>query len=169
MRKTRMFLILGLALAAVAVFAAEISIDADRTLDFAAFKTYAWKGGDKASDPAVDAAIVADVEEQLAAKGLKKVDTAPDLTVHYHVKQRDDVKITDWDEGKFKLENRNVTEKWAKVGTLVVDLVHAKTGTVIWRAGASETLKTAALNQGFLDNLKKAVALMFTQYPPKKV
>ena len=62
------------------------------------------------------AAIVADVEEQLAVKGLKRVDTAPDLYVHYHVKQRDDVKITDWDEGKFKLENRKVTEKWAKVG-----------------------------------------------------
>lgn len=168
MRTIGRFLALGGLLAATMVFAAEISIDADRTQDFSAFKTYAWKGGDTASDPAVAAAIVADVDEQLAAKGMKKADTAPDLYVHYHVKQRDDVKITDWDEGKFKLENRKVTEKWAKVGTLVVDLVDAKTGMVIWRAGASETLKTAALSQDFLDGLKRTVALMFTQYPPKK-
>jgi hypothetical protein len=163
-----MFLILGLALAAVAALAAEISIDADRTLDYSAFKTYAWRGGDTAADPAVAAAIVAVVEEQLAAKGLHKVEMAPDLYVHYHVKQRDDVKITDWDEGKFKLENRKITEKWAKVGTLVIDLVDAKTGTVIWRAAASETLKTTVANQDFLDGLKRTVGIMLTQYPPKK-
>ena len=118
MRKTRMFLILGLALAAVAALAAEISIDADRTVDFSAFKTYAWKANDKASDPLVDQAIVADIEEQLAAKGLKKVEGPPDLFVQYHVILQKEAKLTDWDEGKFKFENRNITVQRLTVGTL---------------------------------------------------
>ncbi len=133
MRKTRMFLILGLALAAVAALAAEISIDADRTVDFSAFKTYAWKANDKASDPLVDQAIVADIEEQLAAKGLKKVEGPPDLFVQYHVILQKEAKLTDWDEGKFKFENRNITVQRLTVGTLLVDLVDAKTGAVVWR------------------------------------
>jgi len=168
MRTLGRFLALGGLLAATAIFAAEASIDADRSLDFSAYKTFAWKGGDTAADPAVASAIAAGVEEQLAAKGLKKTDTAPDLYIRYHVKQREDVKITDWDEGKFKLENRNITEKWAKVGTLAVDLVDAKTETVIWRAAVSETLKTAVATPDFLDMLKRTIAMMFSQYPPKK-
>ena len=168
MRTLGRILALGAVLVVTTVFAAEISIDADRTVEFAAFKTYAWKGGTPAADASVNSAIVAAVDEQLAAKGLKKAEEAPDLYVHYHVKQRADVKITDWDEGKFKLANRNITESWAKVGTLVVDLVDVKTGTVVWRAAASGTLKDEAPTPEFLAGLKRTVGLMFTQYPPKK-
>ena len=164
----RRLLALGALLVAAAVFAAEISIDADRTVDFTAFKTYAWKGGTPTADAALNADIVADIDEQLAAKGLKKVEKAPDLYVHYHAKQRDDVKITDWDEGKFKFANRNITESWAKVGTLAVDLVDPKTGTVLWRAAVTDTLKSKTVTPEFKEMLKRNIALMFTQYPPKK-
>ncbi len=168
MRTLTKMLVLGVALAAVAAVAAEISIDTDRSVDFSAFKTYAWKGGTPSPDAAVNAAIVGDIDEALAAKGLKKVDGTPDLYVHYHVKQQDDVKITDWDEGKFKLENRNITEKWAKVGTLVIDLVDAKTGVVVWRVAATETLKSAVVSPESLDTLKRIIGTMMSQYPPKK-
>lgn len=168
MRTLTKVLVLGAALVAVAALAAEISIDADKTVDHSAFKTYAWNGGTPSPDPAVNAAIVGDIDEQLAAKGLKKADGTPDLYVHYHVKQQDDVKVTDWDEGKFKLENRNITEKWAKVGTLVIDLVDAKTGAVVWRVAATETLKSAVVSPESLDNLKRIIGTMMSQYPPKK-
>jgi hypothetical protein len=54
------------------------------------------------------------------------------------------------------------------VGTLVVDLVDAKTGTVIWRAAATATLKAGVPSKDLLDGLKHTIGLMFTQYPPKK-
>jgi hypothetical protein len=168
MRTMTKVLVLGTALLAVAALAAEISIDADRTADFSAYKTYAWKGGTPAADAAVNAAVVEDIDELLAARGLQKTDATPDLYVHYHVKQHDDVKVTDWDEGKFKLENRNITEKWSKVGTLVIDLVDAKTGSIVWRAAATDSLKSSVLSQEFLDGLKRTIATMLGQYPPKK-
>jgi hypothetical protein len=168
MRTTIKLWMLGAALMAVATLAAEISIDADRTADFLAFKTYAWKGGTPSPDAQVNSAIVADVDEQLAAKGLKKADGVPDLYVHYHVRQQDEVKVTDWDEGKFKLENRNITEKWAKVGTLVIDFVDAKTGAVVWRVAATETLKSSVVSPETLANLKRIIGTMLSQYPPKK-
>jgi hypothetical protein len=168
MRKTRMILILGLALAAVAVLAAEISIDADRTLDYSAFKTYAWKANDKASDPLVDQAIVADIEEQLAAKGLKKVEGQPDLFVQYHVILQKEAKLTDWDEGKFKFENRNITVERLTIGTLLVDLVDAKSGAVVWEAAGKDYVTAKAFSPEFAEGLKRNIGLMFTMYPPKK-
>jgi hypothetical protein len=161
-------LAMGAALMAVAALAAEISIDADRTADFSAFKTYAWKTNDKASDPQVDRAIVADIEEQLAAKGLKKADKDPDLFVVYHAILSKEAKVTDWDEGKFKFENRNITVEKLTVGTLMVDLYRAKTGVLVWRAAGTDYLKAKHFNPDFADGLKKNIALMFTMYPPKK-
>jgi hypothetical protein len=168
MRTMTKMLVLGAALMAVAALAAEISIDADRTADFSAFKTYAWKANDKASDPQADRAIVADIEAQLAAKGLKKVDKDPDLFVIYHAILSKEAKLADWDEGKFKLENRNITVEKLTVGTLMVDLYNAKTGMLLWRAAGSDYLKAKYFTQDFADGLKQNIALMFTMYPPKK-
>ena len=158
----------GALMLATAVLATEISIDADHTADFSAFKTYAWKANDKAADPLVDQAIVADIEEQLAAKGLKKADKDPDLFVMYHAILTKEAKLTDWDEGKFKLENRNITVEKLTVGTLMVDLYNAKSGVLIWRAAGTEYLKAKYFTQDFADGLKKNITLMFTMYPPKK-
>jgi len=163
----RVLALVGL-LAVTAVFAAEISIDADRTLDFSTFKTYAWKANDKASDPLVDQAIVADIEEQLAAKGLKKVEGQPDLFVQYHVILQKEAKLTDWDEGKFKFENRNITVQKLTVGTLLVDLVDAKTGKAIWEAAGKDYVTANAFSPEFAEGLKRNIGLMFTMYPPKK-
>jgi hypothetical protein len=168
MRTMIKMLVLGAGLMAVAALAAEISIDADRTADFSAFKTYAWKANDKASDPQVDRAIVTDIEAQLAAKGLKKVDKDPDLFVVYHAILSKEAKVTDWDEGKFKFENRNITVEKLTVGTLMVDLRDAKTGMLVWRAAGTDYLQAKYFTQDFADGLKKNIALMFTMYPPKK-
>ena len=168
MKLTMRLLLAGALFVATAVLATEISIDADHTADFSAFKTYAWKANDKAADPQVDRAIVAGIEEQLAAKGLKKVEEAPDLFVAYHAVLQKEAKVTDWDEGKFKLENRNITVEKLTVGTLMVDIYDAKTGSLLWRAAGTDYLKAKYFSEDMADGLKKNIALMFTMYPPKK-
>ena len=57
--------------------AQKTSYDYDKTANFAGYKTYALKDGTKVGNPLIDDRIVAAIESELAAKGLKKSDASP--------------------------------------------------------------------------------------------
>ncbi len=67
-------------LAALQASAQKTSVDWDHNItDFAQYKTYAWsKPLRPTQNPLMDQRIVAAVDTQLAAKGLRKVETAAD-------------------------------------------------------------------------------------------
>src|SRR4030095_8016210 len=76
----------------VLALAQKTSFDFDKSADFSKFKTYSLKDGTKVGQPLIDNRIVAAIDTELAAKGLKKSDAASDLVVVYHVafdKQQD--------------------------------------------------------------------------------
>jgi hypothetical protein len=56
----------------------------DKSADFAAFQTYTWLKGQPANDRATHTAIVAAVDSELSALGLRKVESgSSDVTVRY--------------------------------------------------------------------------------------
>ena len=72
--------------------AQKVSYDYEKTANFSTFKTYAHKDGTKVGQPLIDDRIVNAIDAQLAAKGLTKVESNPDVVVVYHVafdKQKD--------------------------------------------------------------------------------
>ena len=74
MRKgTLTVLIAGFVLAPALVIAQKTSHDFDKTANFAGFKTYAFKDGTKVGQPLIDDRIVAALEKELAAKGLRNI------------------------------------------------------------------------------------------------
>ena len=87
-----MIAIVALLLAPALLLAQKVSYDYDKSANFAAFKTYAHKDGTKVGQPLIDERIVAAIDTELAAKGLTKAETNPDVFVVYHMafdKQKD--------------------------------------------------------------------------------
>ena len=124
-------------------------------------------------DDAARAAIVA----QLAAKGLKQVDSGGDLWVAAHPRLSRETQVntynTGWGYGYGwygygGMATTTVTQ--IPVGTLLIDLVDAKKKELVWRGVASDTLNTDP-NRTAEDREKKLRAVaseMFAGYPPKK-
>src|SRR6185295_9186489 len=61
----------------------KVAVNYDKTFNFANVKTYSWDRGMAARNPNIDRLIVAAVENELAARGLTKVDSAADVIVVY--------------------------------------------------------------------------------------
>ncbi len=136
-----------LAIAGVALVAcARISAGADFApgLDLQPYRTFDWGGGDTlpAGDPRLDnnpffdARVRAAVERELAAKGISRTSSSPDLLIHYHasVRQRMDVIRSDEVRG-YTFGGVNTSEKVLAYdeGTLILDVAEAKAKRILWR------------------------------------
>jgi hypothetical protein len=78
--------------------AQHVSSDFDKTANFTTYKTYVMREGTKVGDPVIDDPITAAIEAELAAKDLKKADTA-DIAVVYHFAVDREKDITSWSQG----------------------------------------------------------------------
>lgn len=94
-RIARIVLGLILVLMAANVFGQKVTTDSVPGTDWSKYHSYAWGEGTPAQDPLVAQKIVAGIDAQLAAKGLKKVDSDPDLVVIYHT-ATDQQKSLNW-------------------------------------------------------------------------
>jgi len=154
-------------------FAQKTHINFDKSANFASYKTYTWE---KSPDPAKgdwNQRVIDDVDKQLQAKGLTKVDSNPDLWVVYSSSMRTEKDVVGagyvpgptwgWDNGISPAANNTY---YNKVGTLVVELADTKSKQLIWRGSVSDTLSDKPnKNVGTLD---KAVTKLFKGYPPKE-
>ena len=171
-----------LVVAPALLLAQKVSYDYNKAADFAAFKTYAHKDGTKVGQELIDARIVAAIETELAAKGLTKVDSNPDLFVVYHMAfdQEKDISTFSsgygggygpygwgwgggWGGGTTSTQVRNIL-----VGTLVIDLADAKAGQLAWRGIGVKEIDTQAKPEKRDKSIGNAVKKIFKNYPPKK-
>lgn len=144
---------------------------------FPEFASYSWgprddlPTGDPRLDrnPFFDARVRSAVEWELTTRGLKPVDTAPDLLIHYHisVQQRLDVYAVDRIAGYGAPAQRTDSTVYVyDEGTLIVDLVDARTREVIWRGWARTNIEGVIDHPDRLkQRVDEAVARMFERYP----
>jgi hypothetical protein len=175
-------LLMVVALLVGSSYAQKVSISFVKSTDFAKYKTYAWKPGHTLGKSqilpmeAIDKLVLSMVKPLLADKGLKEVTSDPDAYVTYFISltQKSEVgPLNQFDTyGKFGYEaseafggawNESMVTSYRK-GILLIDLVDARTNTLIWRAHCKEATdkpgdaKTA---------LNKAVTKAFSDFPPK--
>lgn len=161
---------------ALSVSAQKVTVGAHPAADLTKYKTYSWSKGTTGANPVVQQIIVNAVDQQLAAKGLKKVEADPDLLLSAFV----------WTESELYQTN----ESWAPVfnslstgvvagpqswpvtkGTLVVEISDAKNNDGLWRGTATDTMKHGPSGDKLKDAktaekpIKKAVEKMFKKYP----
>ena len=94
-----------------------VKVQADKHTDFSRLKTYSWMGGHPASIAAIDEEIVAAIDRELSALGMRQVPSeAGDVVVTYASVTRTDVNT------KAKPVSKDYRPEYA-VGTLVISLL----------------------------------------------
>lgn len=187
--------------------AQDVHYDYDRGANFAAYKTYQWiddsagqttgppsgppkiqlpgggplgVSGGTSDDQLIRQDIQRAVEEQLAQKGLTKVDQNADLLVAYHAAVREEKGINlnafgtgggpwGWGGGLGGFESGTVTGQTSTIpiGTLVVDLYDPARKQLVWRGDANKTIDIKKDADKNYRNLQKAMAKLFKNYPPQ--
>lgn len=169
---------LAVLLPALAV-AQKTTYDYDKTAPFAQFKTYSFKDGTPTGNPLIDKRLVASIEMQLAAKGLVRNDTAPDVFALYHVAFDEQKDISTYSSGPayggygwgwgggWGTTTTDVRVREITVGTLAIDLVDARKGQIAWRGLGTREIDANAKPEKRDENISKAVEKIFRNYPPK--
>lgn len=156
---------------AVNAFGQKVTTDSAPNVDWSKYKTYAWGEGTPAQDPIMSQRIVAGIDAQLAAKGLTKVETDPDLVVLYHA-ATDQQKSVNWQNyggwGRFGGMGGGMGSAQVDtviIGQLKVDLADFKAKQFLWRGTATDSLSSDP--QKNAKKLDKALTKMFQKFPPK--
>ena len=170
-----LFVILLLLLGTVSVRAQKVSVGADPAVDLTKYKTYAWSNVASAN-PIANQTVVSAVDSQLAAKGLTKVDTDPELTVVVFGSSVSDIHVSNpsWAPSLNSIATGVAvgSQSWLVTkGTLVVDLLDTKTKNSLWRGQATDTLDRGPTGDKVKDAktiekpIRNAVKKMFKQFP----
>jgi hypothetical protein len=156
--------------------AQKVNVDWDKTVNFSSFKTYAWAEGTPAQNPLMAERIVNQIDAQLAAKGLQKVEASagPDLVVIYHAGRDTQTQMNTIDTGMYGtgwgrwgyggMGSSTTYVDTILVGQLIVDIGDVKNKKYIWRGTANATIPDKPEKGEKL--ITKAVTKMFQKYPP---
>ena len=170
-----LLVILFILLGTVSVSAQKVSVGADPAVDLTKYKTYGWSKVSSAN-PFADQIVVSAVDAQLAAKGLTKVDTDPELTVVVFGSSISDVHVSNpsWAPSLNSIATGVAvgSQSWlVRKGTLVVDLLETKSNNSVWRGTATDTLDSGPTGDKAKDAkalekpIRNAVKKMFKQFP----
>ena len=125
-------------------------------------------------DQLINQEIKRAVDEQLAQKGLIKVDKNADLLVEYHAAIRQEQSLymsgLGWGGGGWGGPwNGSVQGQTSSVpiGTIVVDLYDPAQKQLIWRGDATKTIDLKKDPDKNYKDLQKAMAKLFKNYPPQ--
>lgn len=160
----------------ISTSAQKVSVGADPRVDVSRFRTYAWSRETVSTNAITNEIVVSSVDSQLAAKGLKKVDTDPELTVVAFGSTETDIQVSNpsWSPSLNSIATGVAvgSQSWLVTkGTLVVDILETKTKNSVWRGTATQTLDRGPTGDRTKDAktvekpIKNAVKKMFKQFP----
>ena len=154
---------------AVTIFGQDIHYNYDRNANFSAYKTYQWQEprGRVVQDQLTDQNIRRAVDEQLAAKGLEKVEKGGDLDVSYLAAVNHEKQINRFGMGpRWRGGMGMATTSTIQMGTLVIELNDPARKQLVWRGSATKTLNPSKDPDKNYKNLEKSMAKLFKKYPP---
>ena|SRR5215471_11050516 len=173
-------LLLLFILAVAGVSAQKVKTGYDKSADFGKYKTFAWiPNTAPATNPVLATLINADIEHELNQKGLRKVDSNPDLLVKSYGGAEDVA-------GGWAAQDPSYTASggaplpgdtmWVGAlpptpvpqvmhGSITVDLIDAKQNRLVWRGTAKGKMDYDKRGK-LLDQANKAVSEIFKKYPP---
>jgi hypothetical protein len=176
MKAARIVLCLGIYFIMISsALAQKVNVDWDKATDFSSFKTYTWANGTPALNPLMGDRIVKEIDAQLAAKGLQKVEASasPDLVVVYHAGRDTEMQMNTIDTGIYGpgwrygyggMGSSTTYVNKILVGQLIVDIGDVKNKKYIWRGTASATIPDKP--EKGEKTITKAVTKMFKKFPP---
>ncbi len=175
-----LFTLLALLILATPIAAQKTRVNYDKTADFNKFKTYSWTRGVPANNPAINQIIIDSVEQNLAAKGLRKLDDGGDLLVSVAVAIEYDVAVSHAVRGNTGSAIETgipvaAAQPWeVRKGSLLVAMEDPVAKSLVWHGTATDTLKYEPTTDAQKDArrmekpVRKAVEKLLKQFPPKK-
>ena len=158
-------------------FAQDVRFDYSRSANFGAFKTYQWVDYRQVDvgDQILDQDIKRAVDEQLAGKGLRRVDSGGDLLAGYKAGISEEKQFDAFGSGfggawsgpgLGNFGSVHGTTSTIDVGTLIVGLFDPSNKQLVWRGAATKTLDLSKDPDKNYRTLQKAMAKLFKNYPP---
>jgi hypothetical protein len=179
MKTAVLFLALGVLALVTGCSSVNIKHDYDSEANFAALKTYAWMAAPTNGSGSVQAAlqrnslmdkrIKESADRQLAAKGYTKEANKPDFLVLYHLGAEDKINVTDWGYGYGRYGRwygGGVEVYQYKEGTLILDVIEAKSKQLVWRGFAAGTLDPNASLETRRKRLDDVMTKILAEFPP---
>jgi hypothetical protein len=154
-----------------------VSSHVETGLDMARYRTYDWGPADAlpTGDPRLDQDpffkdhVTGAVEKALAGRGLELASSGkPDLLIHYHanITQKIDVGAADQRMGYCTADACSKQVFEYEAGTILFDVVDARTNRVIWRGWAQDRVEPILENRDVMEaRIQQAVARIFKQFP----
>jgi hypothetical protein len=149
-----------------------ISSFVERGVDVRQYRTYTWGPADlqATGDPRLDnneffqERIERAVEQHLNARGFEKTQGSPDLLIHYHANVEQQVNANGADQ---PYEPCETCEPFVfDAGTIVIDLVDARTRRLVWRGWAEGSIDGVVDNQTWMEKrVDEAVARIMERLP----
>src|ERR1041385_3340891 len=148
MKRVFMSGVISLLFLATVAVAADTKTDYDHSVDFKKFHTFTFKEPKRDANGVVNNSLVMSrireaVSEQLTAKGMAPAtNNSPDLYVVTHVGAKDMADVDYLPVGgwrHWRWMGRDVVVQRYVEGTVIIDLVEAKTNQLVWRAITTET------------------------------
>jgi hypothetical protein len=154
-----------------------VSSHVERGLDVSQYKTYDWGPADALptgdarldKDPFFQDHVQGAVEKAMAARAFEWATSGtPDLRIHYHanITERIDIDRLDRERGYCTGEGCAPPTTRYEAGTLVIDVIDARTNRLVWRAWSQDTVKDMLDNQDVMARqIDEAVTRMFARFP----
>jgi len=148
----------------------------DKNADFSKYRTYAWAPVGATSRPLLAIEVRADVDAELAKKGLTIDTDHPDLIVHAYgsVDSESSIPVSDPTYAASGSRPTDVVTMWSNPsvgsvssvskGTLVIDISDTSRRQSVWRAIAKGSLKEKSSE--LQKQVQKSVTRMFQDFPP---
>ena len=155
-----------------AALAQDVQFDYGRSADFNAYRTYQWVDYKQieVGGQILDQDIKRAVDEQLAGKGLRRVESGGDLYVGYQAAISQEKQFDGFGWGGPGLwggwGDGHVTSSTIDIGKLMIGLFDPATKQLVWRGSAAKTLDIKKDPDKNYRNLEKAMAKLFKNYPP---
>ncbi|MBZ5706990.1 MAG: DUF4136 domain-containing protein [Acidobacteriia bacterium] len=166
---TRTTCVLILFIMGMAAYSQDVHYNYDRGTKFASYKTYQWVDIQEPGkmDQLMDQNIKRAIDEQLAQKGLTRVEKDADLYLGYQTAVKEEKNVNLWGTGpRWRGGMVQGDTSTISIGTLVVNIFDPARKQLVWRGDASKTLDPKTDPDKNYKNLQKAMAKLFKNYPP---
>jgi hypothetical protein len=159
-RYVRLAAVLLAAVALAACATLKVNSYTERGATFDTYRTYAWgpAAAMATGDPRLDnnpffhERLLAEADKQLVSRGFQKITSDdPDLTIHYHVSITQEIEVSGIDREYGYCQTADCRRAVYDAGTLVMDLIDARTNRLVWRGWAEDSFEGVVDNQQWME------------------